>query len=204
MLPGHLSWLWGSERGFLQWQQQHDHSAAAPVLDPLTCSAPHCLCSISFILFHPSNQVGVKGIFKNFFKIKCTFLLMFALLHRKQRFRDSEMPSNILRMLTTQSPSCWSAPLSCCESMPCALDSCTKTNLVDFHNYYNLIINPPVWTPHRTVWRRSHAFRWEMPQNCVLNEKVVHQSGGYTLHHRKQNSMLRLFRIIMWFSCLDS
>lgn len=125
---------------------------------------------------------------------------MFALLHHKHahKVRFSEMPGVVLRTLTAQSPSCWSAPLSCCESMPCALDSCTKTNLVDFHNYYNLIINPLVWTPHRTVWQRSHASCWEMQQDCVLTEKVLHQAGDYTLCcvTGKQNSALRLFIII--------
>lgn len=45
-----------------------------------------------------------------------------------------------------------------CESVPCALDSC-KTNLADFHNYYNLIINPvsvgyAVGTEVTGLWER--------------------------------------------------
>lgn len=104
----------------------------------------------------PNYPGAFKGIFQNqhdCFKNIRTYLFW---------SRDSEMPGVVLRTLAAQSPSCWSALVSCCESMPCAPDSCTKTNLVDFHNYYNLIINPLVWTPHRTAWQRSHASCWEM------------------------------------------
>lgn len=132
-------------------QLQHQHWTPWPA-KTLTVSAP----TASFICPppppHPKlEDRRIQNQHDFFQNITCLFWC-----------RDSEMPGVVLRTLAAQSPSCWSAPVSCCESMPCALDSCTKTNLVDFHNYYNLIINPLVWTPHRTAWQRSHASCWEM------------------------------------------
>lgn len=161
MLPGQLCCLWGSWWGFLQWQQQHDHSAAAPALNPLTCSAQPLDVSGSSASFQFCSTTP-KGILKN---LADDFQNIF--------FYFGEMPGVILRTWMDQSPTCWSAPCSCCESMSCALASCSKTNLVDFHNYYNLIMNPSVWTVHRTACQRSHASHCEMQQDCVPSEKVL-------------------------------
>lgn len=158
MLPGQLCCLWGSWWGFCSdsnnmiTQLQHQRWTPWPaVLNPLL-SQPHS----SFFNYpkrHP-KEFG-RWLSKHFF----------FLFRGNAWCYFEDMNGSVSHMLISTR--------SCCESMSCALASCSKTNLVDFHNYYNLIMNPSVWTVHRTACQRSHASHCEMQKDCVPSETVL-------------------------------